>query len=67
MMTIKTNTSADTENSSNDTPPSPSLSTASSLKSSISWMQKSPNELIPMLKNAYSSLKDKERGTLQLC
>ncbi|KAI8645354.1 hypothetical protein BD408DRAFT_411786 [Parasitella parasitica] len=45
----------------NDTPLSPSLSTASSLKSSMSWMQKSPNELIPMLKNAYSSLKDKER------
>ncbi|KAL7321119.1 hypothetical protein PS15m_000930 [Mucor circinelloides] len=61
MITIKTNASADTENSSNDAPPSPSLSTASSLKSSISWMQKSPNELIPMLKNAYSSLKDKER------
>lgn len=58
MITIKTNACAEN----NDAPPSPSLSTASSLRSSISWMQKSPNELIPMLKNAYSSLKDKERG-----
>jgi hypothetical protein len=39
------------------TPPSPSLSTAS-------WLQKSPNELIPMLKNAYSTLKDKEQGNI---
>ncbi|KAL9538962.1 hypothetical protein MBANPS3_010556 [Mucor bainieri] len=57
-MAIKINTG---DSTSHDAPPSPSLSTASSLKSSISWMQKSPNELIPMLKNAYSSLKDKER------
>ncbi|KAK4517318.1 uncharacterized protein ATC70_000653 [Mucor velutinosus] len=57
-MAVKTN--AD-DSGSCDAPPSPSLSTASSLTSSISWMQKSPNELIPMLKNAYSSIKDKER------
>lgn len=43
------------------TPPSPTLS-CTSIVSSKSWMQKSPNELIPMLKNAYSTLKDKERG-----
>ncbi|CEP09731.1 hypothetical protein [Parasitella parasitica] len=55
MFTIKTTEAC------SDAPLSPSLSTASSLKSSMSWMQKSPNELIPMLKNAYSSLKDKER------
>lgn len=43
------------------TPPSPSLSTTSFI-SSISWTKKTPNELIPMLKNAYDTLKDKERG-----
>lgn len=44
-------------------PPSPSLSTASFM-SSISWMaEKTSSELIPMLKNAYSALKDKEKGT----
>ncbi|KAL0145722.1 hypothetical protein V8B55DRAFT_1593123 [Mucor lusitanicus] len=59
-MTIKTNTDG-SGGSPDAAPPSPSLSTASSLKSSVSWMQKSPNELIPMLRNAYSSLKDKER------
>lgn len=43
-------------------PPSPSLSTTSFM-SSVSWMaEKSSNELIPMLKNAYSALKDKEKG-----
>ncbi|KAI7876505.1 uncharacterized protein EV154DRAFT_526020 [Mucor mucedo] len=41
-------------------PPSPTLSCAS-VVSSKSWMQKNPNELIPMLKNAYDILKDKER------
>ena len=46
----------------NNGPPSPSLSTASFM-SSVSWMaEKSSTELIPMLKNAYSALKDKERG-----
>ncbi|KAG2232444.1 hypothetical protein INT48_001920 [Thamnidium elegans] len=47
------------------TPPSPSLSTTSFI-SSISWTKKTPNELIPMLKNAYDTLKDKERGLLDL-
>ncbi|KAI8985806.1 hypothetical protein BDB01DRAFT_849658 [Pilobolus umbonatus] len=42
-----------------DRPPSPTLST-SSVTSSVSWMHKSSTELIPMLKNAYSTLKDKE-------
>ena len=46
----------------NSGPPSPSLSTTSFM-SSVSWMaEKSSTELIPMLKNAYSALKDKERG-----
>jgi hypothetical protein len=45
------------------TPPSPTLS-STSIISSKSWMQKSPNELTSMLKNAYSTLKDKERGLL---
>ncbi|KAI9495368.1 hypothetical protein BDB00DRAFT_814393 [Zychaea mexicana] len=45
-------------------PPSPSLSTASFM-SSVSWMaEKSSTELIPMLKNAYSALKDKERDLM---
>jgi hypothetical protein len=43
-------------------PPSPTLSTASFM-SSVSWMaEKTSTELIPMLKNAYSALKDKEKG-----
>lgn len=43
-------------------PPSPTLSTTSFM-SSVSWMaEKTSNELIPMLKNAYSALKDKEKG-----
>lgn len=50
----------------NTTPPSPSLSTTSSFISSVSWMQKSPTELIPMLKNAYSTLKDKEKGNTNI-
>ncbi|GAA5800372.1 hypothetical protein HPULCUR_005801 [Helicostylum pulchrum] len=42
-------------------PPSPTLSTASFM-SSVSWMaEKTSNELIPMLKNAYGALKDKEK------
>ncbi|KAI8098380.1 uncharacterized protein B0P05DRAFT_521686 [Gilbertella persicaria] len=39
-------------------PPSPSLSATSSISS---WLRKSPSELVPMLKNAYTTLKDKER------
>lgn len=54
-----------TSNTSDITPPSPSLSTTSFI-SSVSWMQKTPNELIPMLKNAYDTLKDKERGWYKL-
>lgn len=43
-------------------PPSPTLSTASFM-SSVSWMaEKTSTELIPLLKNAYSALKDKEKG-----
>jgi hypothetical protein len=42
-------------------PPSPTLS-ATSFISSASWNKKSPSELIPMLKNAYKALKEKERG-----
>lgn len=43
-------------------PPSPTLSTTSFM-SSVSWMaEKTSHELIPMLKNAYSALKDKEKG-----
>jgi hypothetical protein len=46
-------------------PPSPTLSTTSFM-SSVSWMaEKTSNELIPMLKGAYSALKDKEKGELQ--
>ncbi|KAL9541944.1 hypothetical protein MBANPS3_008859 [Mucor bainieri] len=42
-------------------PPSPTLSTTSFM-SSVSWMaEKTSSELIPMLKNAYSALKDKEK------
>ncbi|KAI9277647.1 hypothetical protein BY458DRAFT_554361 [Sporodiniella umbellata] len=45
-------------------PPSPTLSTASFI-TSVSWMaEKTSNELIPMLKNAYSALKDKEKDLL---
>ncbi|KAI9282230.1 hypothetical protein BY458DRAFT_497578 [Sporodiniella umbellata] len=41
-------------------PPSPTHSTASFM--SVSWMaEKTSTELIPMLKNAYSALKDKEK------
>ncbi|KAI8876147.1 hypothetical protein K501DRAFT_337837 [Backusella circina FSU 941] len=43
-----------------DHPPSPTLS-ATSFRSSVSWNKKSPSELIPMLKNAYKALKEKER------
>lgn len=44
-------------------PPSPSLSTTSFM-SSVSWMaDKTTSELIPLLKNAYSALKDKEKGS----
>lgn len=44
------------------TPPSPTFSTTS-LISSMSWIaDKAPQELIPMIKNAYSSLKEKEKG-----
>ena len=47
-------------------PPSPTLSTTS-LMSSVSWMaEKTSNELIPMLKNAYCALKDKEKGKEKL-
>lgn len=43
-------------------PPSPTPSTIS-IMSSVSWMaEKTSTELIPMLKNAYSALKDKEKG-----
>lgn len=43
-------------------PPSPTLSTTSFM-SSVSWMaEKTSSELIPMLKNAYTALKDKEKG-----
>jgi hypothetical protein len=43
-------------------PPSPTMST-NSIISSMSWIvEKSPTDLIPMLKNAYTALKDKERG-----
>lgn len=43
-------------------PPSPTMSTTSFM-SSVSWMaEKSSADLIPMLKNAYHALKDKERG-----
>lgn len=42
-------------------PPSPTMST-NSIISSMSWIvEKSPTDLIPMLKNAYTALKDKER------
>ncbi|CAO3703767.1 unnamed protein product [Rhizopus stolonifer] len=42
-------------------PPSPSHSNTSFM-SSVSWMaEKTSTELIPMLKNAYSALKDKEK------
>ncbi|KAG1047963.1 hypothetical protein G6F46_005808 [Rhizopus delemar] len=42
-------------------PPSPTLSTTSFM-SSVSWMaEKTSTELIPMLKNAYTALKDKEK------
>ena len=45
-------------------PPSPTMST-NSIISSMSWIvEKSPTDLIPMLKNAYTALKDKERGRL---
>ncbi|KAF7723780.1 hypothetical protein EC973_001693 [Apophysomyces ossiformis] len=45
-------------------PPSPSLSTTSFM-SSMSWMaEKSSTELIPMLKNAYSALRDKEKDLM---
>lgn len=43
-------------------PPSPTMSTTSFL-SSVSWMaEKSSSDLIPLLKNAYHTLKDRERG-----
>ncbi|KAF7731889.1 hypothetical protein EC973_007720 [Apophysomyces ossiformis] len=46
-------------------PPSPSLSTTSRM-SSFSWMaEKSASELIPMLKNAYTTLKDREKDLMQ--
>lgn len=46
-------------------PPSPTFST-SSFMSSVSWMaEKTSSELIPLLKNAYSALKDKEKGKRQ--
>ncbi|KAI8097715.1 uncharacterized protein BX664DRAFT_312530 [Halteromyces radiatus] len=42
-------------------PPSPTFSTTSKM-SSMSWIvDKAPHELIPMLKNAYYSLKEKEK------
>ncbi|OBZ84928.1 hypothetical protein A0J61_07020 [Choanephora cucurbitarum] len=42
-------------------PPSPTHSTASFM-SSVTWMaEKTSTELIPLLKNAYSALKDKEK------
>ncbi|CAO3608556.1 unnamed protein product [Cunninghamella echinulata] len=42
-------------------PPSPTLSTTSFM-SSVSWMaEKSTAELIPLLKNAYHAIRDKER------
>ncbi|KAI8072159.1 uncharacterized protein B0P05DRAFT_549111 [Gilbertella persicaria] len=42
-------------------PPSPSYSTVSFM-SSVTWMaEKTTTELIPLLKNAYSALKDKEK------
>ncbi|KAI8885359.1 hypothetical protein K501DRAFT_284331 [Backusella circina FSU 941] len=45
----------------NSGPPSPALSSTSFI-SSVSWMaEKTSNELIPLLKNAYGALKDKER------
>ncbi|KAI8063750.1 hypothetical protein BC940DRAFT_348899 [Gongronella butleri] len=47
-----------------DAPPSPTMST-NSFMSSMSWMaEKSTAELIPLLKNAYHSLKDKERDLM---
>ncbi|KAI8369836.1 hypothetical protein EDC96DRAFT_108362 [Choanephora cucurbitarum] len=39
-------------------PPSPTLSATSSISS---WFQKSPSELIPMLKNAYTTIRDKDK------
>lgn len=42
-------------------PASPCLST-SSITSSVSLLKKTPTELIPMLKNAYSTIKDRENG-----
>lgn len=59
MIAINSKTSGVTDVS----PPSPSLS-CTSVVSSKSWMQKNPNELIPMLKNAYDTLKDREKGLL---
>jgi hypothetical protein len=48
-------------------PPSPTLSTTSFM-SSVSWMaEKTSTELIPMLKNAYTALKDKEKGKNKGC
>ncbi|CAO3581126.1 unnamed protein product [Absidia cylindrospora] len=45
-------------------PPSPTMSTTSFM-SSVSWMaEKSSADLIPMLKNAYHALKDKERDLM---
>lgn len=49
----------------NSGPPSPALSSTSFI-SSVSWMaEKTSNELIPLLKNAYGALKDKERGNVK--
>ncbi|RUS23477.1 hypothetical protein BC938DRAFT_475089 [Jimgerdemannia flammicorona] len=46
-------------------PPSPALSSAGSLTSTLSWFaEKSPAELIPLLKEAYGALRDKERDLL---
>jgi hypothetical protein len=43
-------------------PPSPTMST-NSIVSSMSWIvDKSPADLMPLLKNAYTALKDKEKG-----
>jgi len=59
---LKTSSPFQTSGGGGGGPPSPSLSTTSFM-SSVSWMaEKSSNELIPMLKNAYSALKDKEKG-----
>ena len=48
-------------------PPVSTLSTTSFM-SSVSWMaEKTSTELIPMLKNAYTALKDKEKGKNKGC